>query len=84
LGLFADRRFASDTVTALNVPEGVDGKALKARLRDKYGVVVGGGQAELSGRILRVGHLGYATQDDLSEAYDALALALEAERAVGV
>ncbi len=71
LELFArDERFASDTVTAVRWPEGVDGLAIAKRARDEFGVVLGGGQQSLRGKIFRVGHLGYFTQDDIAAALD--------------
>lgn len=82
--LFADERYASNTITALRIPDGVDGKALRARLKEEHGVVVGAGQAEMAGRILRVGHMGNVSRDDLAEALTALEASLQAERAVAV
>jgi aspartate aminotransferase-like enzyme len=76
LELFADERFASNTVTAMKVPEGVDGKALQNLLEDEYDLVVAGGQAKLAGKIIRIGHLGMASDEDLQAALDALAKAL--------
>jgi aspartate aminotransferase-like enzyme len=65
-----DERFASDTVTAVWWPDGVDGKALSKRAREEFGVVLGGGQGKLEGKIFRVGHLGWVTQDEVSAALD--------------
>jgi aspartate aminotransferase-like enzyme len=76
LELFADERFASNTVTSVKVPEGVDGKELTKTLRDKYDTVLGGGQRSLAGRIFRLGHLGWVKEEDLDRAIDALAEAL--------
>ncbi len=76
LDLFADERFASSTVTAVRVPEGVDGKALTALLRDKYDTVLAGGQGKLAGQIVRIGHLGWVSQQDVDAALDALRYAL--------
>lgn len=76
LELFADERFASNTVTSVKVPEGVDGKELTKTLREKYDTVLGGGQRSLAGRIFRLGHLGWVKEDDLDRAIDALAEAL--------
>ena len=71
LELFAhDERFASDTVTAVCWPEGVDGLALAKRAREEFGVVLGGGQQSLRGKIFRVGHMGYFSRDDLAAALD--------------
>ena len=71
LELFAhDERFASDTVTAVRWPDGVDGPAIARRARDEHGVILGGGQQALRGRIFRVGHLGHFTREDVVAALD--------------
>lgn len=57
LGLFA--KVPSPALTAVKVPEGIDGGAVTKRLRDVYGVTVAGGQDTLKGRIFRLAHLGY-------------------------
>jgi aspartate aminotransferase-like enzyme len=65
-----DEKFASNTVTAVWWPDGVDGKALSKRAREEFGVVLGGGQGKLEGKIFRVGHLGWVSQDDVAQALD--------------
>jgi aspartate aminotransferase-like enzyme len=65
-----DERFASNTVTAVWWPEGVDGKAISRRAREEFGVVLGGGQGKLEGKIFRVGHLGWVQQSEVAEALD--------------
>ena len=72
LELFADPAFASNTVTAIRVPESVDAKALTKALREDEGVVIAGGQEHLEGKIIRIGHLGYFTEADLTACMDAL------------
>lgn len=74
--LAADERYASNTVTAVKVPEGVEVRALRRLLEDEYGVVVAGGQGKLSGKIFRIGHMGYAREEDIQGVLDALAQAL--------
>lgn len=76
LKLFADERFASNTVTAVWVPEGMDGKELARVLREEHDTIVGGGQAHLAGRIFRIGHLGWVEEDDIDRALTALKEAL--------
>lgn len=76
LELFADERFASNTVTSVRVPEGVDGKELARVLREDHDTVVGGGQKILAGRIFRLGHLGWVNDNDLERAFAALTKAL--------
>jgi aspartate aminotransferase-like enzyme len=76
LELFADERFASNTVTAVKVPEGVDGKALNKIMREDYDTVLAGGQAALTGKIFRIGHLGLVSEADIGNCMDALRQAL--------
>ncbi len=76
LQLFADERFASDTVTAVRVPEGVDGPELNRIMREEYQVVLAGGQAKLAGKIFRIGHLGWAKDEDILSTFAALREAL--------
>jgi aspartate aminotransferase-like enzyme len=78
LELFAEPSHASNTVTAIRVPEGVDGKALTKALREREGVVVAGGQERLEGQIIRIGHLGYAHEPEVTAAMDALGRQLSA------
>ncbi len=54
---------ASEAVTAVWVPEGVDSKELLTRLRTEYGVVLAGGPGRMRGKIFRFGHLGWVPDD---------------------
>ena len=65
-----DEQFASNTVTAVWWPEGVDGSAISKRAREEFGIVLGGGQGKLQGKIFRVGHLGWVQQREVEEALD--------------
>ncbi len=58
-------RSPAPSVTALKVPSVVDGKKLRLQLESKYNVTVMGGQDQLQGKILRIGHLGYVQKKDL-------------------
>jgi aspartate aminotransferase-like enzyme len=55
----------SDGVTAVKVPQGIDGEKLVKTMRDKYGVGIAGGQDELKGKIFRIATMGYITASDL-------------------
>ena len=70
LKLLADHDRASNTVTAILLPEGIDGKALLKKVREEDSVVFGGGQEQLEGKVFRVGHLGFFEEVDLVEAMD--------------
>jgi aspartate aminotransferase-like enzyme len=76
LELFPDESVASDTVTAVCVPPGVDVAALLARLRDEFGILLAGGQGPLKGRIFRIGHMGHVSEADIDLVLAALAQAL--------
>jgi aspartate aminotransferase-like enzyme len=45
---------------------------VRARVRDEHGVIVAGGQGQLKGQIIRVGHLGYVTDEDINIVLGAL------------
>ena len=72
--LFADPRFASRTVTAAHVPEGLDWKAFNAEVKGR-GVVLAGGQGKLTGKILRLGHLGSVSLEEILGALSTLEIA---------
>lgn len=74
--LVDDERVASNTVTAVRVPEGVEGPTLNKLLREEYQTVLGGGQGALTGKIFRIGHLGLVSEPDIAACLDALRLAL--------
>jgi aspartate aminotransferase-like enzyme len=79
LELFAQREVASNTVTAVRVPAGMDVSKLIKGLRERHGVVVAGGQDWLKGRILRIGHMGYVHEEDVEHLLSALASILGEE-----
>jgi aspartate aminotransferase-like enzyme len=73
LDLFAkDERYASDVVTAIKRPEGMDLKAFLRKLRVEHGVVLAAGQAKLSDSIFRVAHLGYVEKADIDDTIGAI------------
>lgn len=72
LKLLADDSHASPAVTAIFPPDGVDGEAVRAAMRDDFNVEVAPGQGELQGKIFRIGHLGYLDSLDLVGAWAAV------------
>ena len=70
--LARDEACASNTVTAVKLPEGVDGAKLTGLMRTEENVVLAGGQGKLAGRIFRIGHLGYLSEADIAEVLGAL------------
>ncbi len=63
----------SEALTAVWIPAGlkIEGSIPK-QLREKYGIVIAGGQDELEGRILRISHFGGVTTEHLIRGYQAL------------
>ncbi|MGE5308522.1 MAG: pyridoxal-phosphate-dependent aminotransferase family protein [Deltaproteobacteria bacterium] len=64
MALFAPMAY-SDVVTAVVVPEGIDGEKLVKTMRDTHGVTIAGGQSEMKGKIFRFAHMGYMTEWDI-------------------
>jgi len=55
----------ANALTAVNVPQGVDGEKLVKTLRDVHGITMAGGQAELKGKIFRIAHMGCVSEQDI-------------------
>ena len=77
LHLLADLAHASNTVTAVRVPEGIDARVLLNILRERDLVVLAGGQEQLSGKIFRIGHMGSCEVRDLFTALNCLQVRLQ-------
>ncbi len=80
LELFPNRRFASDTVTAVKNPPGLGDPEVRKVLERQYNVLVQGGQGALTGKIFRVGHMGIADWPDLLVTFAALERVLSRAR----
>lgn len=65
LALFAPEDPEANAVTAVRVPDGIDGARIIKVARDKYGVWLAGGQGSLKGKIFRFGHCGYFGAGDI-------------------
>ncbi|MFH1775496.1 MAG: alanine--glyoxylate aminotransferase family protein [Chloroflexota bacterium] len=76
LSLFADEKYASNTVTAVRVPDGLDIKRMLRIMREEHHIVLSGGQQKLDGQIFRIGHLGWVTEEDIKLVIAALKVAL--------
>lgn len=75
LRLVAAPPAVSPTVTAVHFPTVLQGdvsKAVLATWRERYGLVVAGGQGHLTGRIFRLGHMGAVYPTDVLATADAL------------
>jgi aspartate aminotransferase-like enzyme len=89
LELFSPDEDRAAVVTAIRVPSEIDSSAIVLSMRERSGVTVVGGQGELKGKIVRIGHIGYIDVHDVATALTALELALaeagaDLERGVAV
>jgi len=76
LSLFADEKHASNTVSAIAGSNGLDINKMRKILREEYQIVLAGGQQQLDGKIFRIGHLGWVTEDDIKAVMSALKVVL--------
>ena len=75
--LFAREGYRSNTVTSAVPPHGLDVAALRKLLDTRYGVVIAGGQGKMTGKMVRVGHLGAVAEGDVVQVIWAIEQALE-------
>ncbi len=76
LSLFADEKYASNTVTSIAGSGGLDIKKLRQIMKDEHKIVLAGGQQTLDGKIFRIGHLGWVNEKDIEAVISALKIAL--------
>jgi len=61
----------ANTLTSIRLPEEIDGKAFAKMMRDRHGITYAGGQGNLSGKIVRIAHLGWMNENDVIVAISA-------------
>jgi serine---pyruvate transaminase len=76
-------------VTAIKLPESIDGAKVPKTMRDRFGITIAGGQEHLKGKIARIAHCGYFGAFDIVVTIAALEMTLrelghEAELGTGV
>ena len=79
----------ANVVTAIALPDSIDGGKVPKLMRDRFGVTIAGGQGKLKGRIVRIAHCGYFGAFDIIVTVSALEMTLrelghEAEPGAGV
>ena len=77
LSVFPDEQIASNTVTAVRSPAGVDADNLRSVVLKNHDVVLAGAYGELKGKMFRIGHLGYVTPEEINEMLVAIEAALQ-------
>jgi aspartate aminotransferase-like enzyme len=76
LELFAPEA-PSEAVTAVKVPEGIDGVKLQKLFFERFGITVAEGQDRAKGKIIRIAHLGYYDRLDMIMVISALEMLLK-------
>lgn len=76
LGIYS-KESPSNSVTAIEMPDGIDGQVVYKTLREKYGITGAGGQDKAKGKIFRLAHLGYADRFDIITGIAALEMVLK-------
>jgi aspartate aminotransferase-like enzyme len=76
LDLFGDPDERSTVVTAIELPEDIDGAKVPGALR-KLGITANGGQDHLKGKILRIAHCGYFGAFDIVTSLSGLEMVLQ-------
>jgi aspartate aminotransferase-like enzyme len=59
LELFGEVDEGSNVVTAIQLPEVIEGAKVPKTMRDRFGITIAGGQGHLKGKIARIAHCGY-------------------------
>ena len=60
--MLVDEPFRLPQLNTVVVPDGVDEAALRSRLLNEYNIEVGNGLGDLSGKVIRIGLMGYNAQ----------------------
>ena len=76
LELFGDPDERSNVVTAVELPETIDGGKVPGALR-KLGITANGGQNQLKGKIIRIAHCGYFGAFDILTSLSGLEMVLD-------
>ncbi len=76
LELLGDSDENANVVTAIKLPDAIDGAAVPKTMRDRFGVTIAGGQGRLKGRIARIAHCGYFGAFDIVVTIAAFEMAL--------
>lgn len=59
LTIFGDRAHKMTNVTGIEIPQGIDGEAVRTRMRQDFEIEIGSSFGPLQGRIWRIGAMGY-------------------------
>ena len=76
LPLYAAEGYGSPAITAV-APEGIDAEVLRKKVKDRFDILLAGGQDHLKGKVFRIGHLGFVCDRDVITAVAAIEATLQ-------
>lgn len=76
MGLKILSEVPSPSVTAILMPDGIDSAKVRSEMEKQSNVIVMGGQDQLKGKIIRIGHMGAISDEDMAVTFKAFAKAL--------
>ena len=80
LAVFGDDAHRMTNVTAIHIPDGIDGEAVRRRMREDFEIEIGTAFGPLAGKVWRIGAMGYnAMKHKVAITMGALETVLRAE-----
>jgi aspartate aminotransferase-like enzyme len=76
LPLYAAEGHGSPAITAV-APGGLDAEVLRKKVKERYDILLAGGQDHLKGKVFRIGHLGFVCDRDVLTAVAAIEASLQ-------
>ena len=77
LPLYAAEGYGSPAITAV-APDGIDAEQLRKAVKERFDILLAGGQDHLKGKVFRIGHLGFVSDRDVLTAVAAIESTLDA------
>lgn len=62
ISIFGELEHKMPVVTAIEIPEGIDGKVLRSEMLNDFGIEVATSFGPLDGKVIRIGNMGYSSQ----------------------
>lgn len=76
LPLFGSDEYASPAATAV-IPTSVESEQIRSVMKKRYNIALAGGQDHYKGKIFRIGHLGFVSEQDILTVIGALEATLQ-------
>lgn len=77
LEFFTDENYKSDTITSIAFNDDGIATKVKAMMEDEYRIIIAGGQGQLKGKIIRIGHMGMIDEKTIRHTMKCLGETLE-------